>query len=1736
MRPKFHLPYSQWVVALLFLLMTYGAVFGYLAFLEPDERKPSPKYDSNYSDALLTKSLTQQSLNSTLAAIKAAGERPDEKIVGRMTGTPGFYRTEKLITDTFRKAGMKIYTQQFSVTVPETQICELQDESGKPIPGMTLYPLEPSGLIPNALPKSGVSGPVVLTNSGSVLDLSGKRIEDSIVINMGLDCQWADIASMGAKAFLIYDDPADPQRLTNPIGQWATMTTGFDVPYPRYFVRGPVENLKGKRVTIKSKVVWKTKSVRNIIGVLEGKPGSKEALTIAGFYDSYSIVPDYAPGGEQAITPALLMEFARALAPYKGKMVRDVVFVATAGHCQNLEGVTNLMQSIEKFTSETGSSFIPNEKLLEVQKAKLAIAKEGLKVADDDSAWSGGDSYRTQWQAKDRNLVKWYEQCFTTVAGEIDLDLRERFLAARLDWIRAGRPTYKPGFDIINSTPEQKGDPANRHPLLAKYIDAKTDDTRAGDLISTPFYTMSQVAGANFDKWQYRQRMRDYIANRVIPFHTRRIKELEDSRLIRKVWSKYNKTLIVNLELYSGGPQKLKDLAVVTGRYKPGTLVEPQSSDLKDAILSSIPRVNDEPMFKVTSWGINDAAGGPNDPCLVQGKLESELWFKCEMQAYSIVSKGFIPNTLGTPLDTFESFNTDVIRDQIQPLGKALLAISNGRVPFKKIKYIAGGDAVVGCNGTIFTSAGTSSLVPSHRVGVNTFARVYVDNPDLGINRGVKQISMMEVNPYGEYYRKFNIPWPQTTTVDAVKYNDDGQPVYYKDLSPDSQGLFNSDLVHVSVFDPGSSKPMNVALFRAAPVACYQKVNPKSLNVFPGFSFLTAPGLQEPEAFHEENLGPAFVAYLPPDLTFYVAMKDGSSQNPDIQTYRGFMLNLDPKTRISKDIPAKNEPELFGRGYLVADTPNLTYPYFDAAASMLRTNWKRLILQRRYHMADEQMEATQKHGEEFLDLARKYRAMGNDIPAVNAASRSLGYAISNHPVIRSKISNAIVGIIWYLGLLVPFVFFFEKLILGCADIRKQLLVNGIIFVLVFALLQYFHPAFKMVSAPMMILLGFLMLLLSLLVSVMVGGKFMQTISVLRRKEGYVEGADINRGGVVGTAFMLGLNNMRKRKVRTGLTCVTLVLITFVMICFTSVSTDLVDSESPTGRAPSNGIMRRDPNFFPLTPNEISNTSQIYGLKYPVSSQAWVVAALSPVNLKNTDIQIERVYSAGTQSITKRVKVNAAIRMSYNEPQFSGIDKYLLTKRGWFPAPIDVSGKAYVGPTQQFVMLPESAAKGLGLTPKQVDSGHEMVTIQGGQYEVFGIFDSVKLTDHVGMDGHSIMPYDLNSVQTLMRRSDGTYIVPQTADRLKGSQVMITNVDPLLAGGQVLVNVSCSILFPDKPYRLKYNTPVMKAVTYREQRKLILEYLERIGIGAFYAVDRISYYGSRTRGKTIAGLIELLIPILIAAMTVFNTMRGSVYERKDEIYVYNAVGIAPNHVFFMFMAEACVYSVVGAMLGYLLSQISGTVMTSLGIAGGLNMDYSSIETIYVSLAIVASVLLSTLIPARTAARLALPSDERSWTIPKAEDGIMTFPLPFTFGNYDRMAVISYFHRWLDSNGEGSSGHFFCSPPQVVLNKSDKEPTHSGMIPGVETTVWLKPFDLGVSQKVLISLPTDPETGEYVAYIRIEMLTGTTSAWRRVIMPFLKALRKQFLNWRAVGPEERSEMYEESKRLFGKVEIE
>lgn len=1668
---------DQLVVGLIFGAIGVAALAGFVLFAEPAERQPRPESRPTYSEKPLEDALARCAFERHFQNIAACGSR--------MSGSPGCERTESMISNVFARAGLEIFTQEFSVTVPVTEVCEIRDaDTGECLEGVSLAPFMPAGMMPTVC---SLTGRLVVAENASLSWLAGYHPREVVAVTpVDGGGTWSELAQAGVQGLIVYlsEEQKVLRANADQAAEWRLLTPTDETPFPRFYATGPIEKFAGRAVTVVCRVRWQERPARNLIGVLRGKGMAEEALVVSAYYDSSSVVPDAAPGGEQAVPAAVLLDLAESLAPYRGVLPRDIVFVATAGHAQGLAGICRMMECVERFSAE-----------------RAGFKSFEARRAEHEAALASPDT----------------NKLCRIAAGEIVLACKEETLAAKLAYLRAGSPVFRDGFDPERATDAERKSPENTHPLLKAYLAARQAENHAGDRVSA---TVAELLSIPEYRAAYEKVQADALA-----WHRQQIRELNDCIRVRDFFQRYQRLMVLNLELNSGGSKGLNTLSVLTGVGMAGPVVEPQSTAIANLLMAKTSGL------KVVSWGARDAAGSdaePNRNSSWLTELESEPWFYCGYLAFSICNHEFIPPKLATPEDDPAEINLSVLRQHVPAVGRLILAIGGGQIPFKNLPSGKSWE-ITTLYGTVFGDAGGATLVASHPMGVRTFVQpmhpVKTFLP-LTYTRGVHLYPVLACSPYGTYERRlaFNIAAFDRVTVEAARFDADGRLTFISDRGAATQAAYpsvNQDSSRVAATGGRQPLPINVGVFRAVPIMVGRVDNPQTFQPFKQVRILNRQGLIEPA---RQNIGPLTV-FLEPDTQFYVSLLDGASDNPELLVARAFMLNVDPEAPI-----ASEEPDLFGRGYLAADTPLLAWPHLDIAASMLRTAEKRLRLQQRYHMADEQMLACHERGKQRAEEARRLLTQRQPLEGANAAAASVAHAMANHPVIRNRIAQAVIGILWYLALLVPFVFFTEKLLFGFSDIRKQLLAVLGIFLVVFMLLRLFHPAFTMVRSSLMILLGFIILLLTLLVTLMVAGKFRENIKDLRRREARVEGADINRGGVVGTAFMLGLNNMRRRKVRTGLTCATLVLITFAMICFTSVTTELTEVEYATCRSRWNGLMLRDTNYQNLPDELLNSIKRVYGERLPVATIRWLVPesrAWMATRLRNPEIHVERVWQVGDQPVSRRVTLNSAVEMSWREPEFSGIDSVLLTRRGWFPRPPETAEERLAAAregrrTPNCVILPLPAASELGLSPELVDSTDVKVTIRGEDYLVLGIFDPEALARIQGLDGRSLLPYDLNSVQQIAVK-DYRMVVPEDIGRLSPSQVMLVNRMPALRTEEA-PTVYCSVLFPKTPYRLRPDQPERPAVDYSEQRRLVDEYLERVGRAAYYAVDGTAYHGSRLRSRTLEGTLQLLVPLLIAALTVFNTMRGSVYERRGEIYVYNAVGIAPNHVFFMFMAEACAYAVVGAVSGYVLGQATGRILTSLRMTGGLSMEYSSIETIYASLAIVAAVLLSTVLPARDAARMASPSGMRGWTLPPPTGDVIEAHLPFTFTARDRVAVIAYFWRWLEANGAGSSGLFFCSPPQVTLLGGEE------ITPVLYSTVWLKPYDLGVSQRVEITLPTDPQTGEHIAHVRITRLSGHTAAWQRTLRPFVGSLRKQFLNWRATTPEERAEMFVEAASIL------
>ena len=128
----------------------------------------------------------------------------------------------------------------------------------------------------------------------------------------------------------------------------------------------------------------------------------------------------------------------------------------------------------------------------------------------------------------------------------------------------------------------------------------------------------------------------------------------------------------------------------------------------------------------------------------------------------------------------------------------------------------------------------------------------------------------------------------------------------------------------------------------------------------------------------------------------------------------------------------------------------------------------------------------------------------------------------------------------------------------------------------------------------------------------------------------------------------------------------------------------------------------------------------------------------------------------------------------------------------------------------------------------------------------------------------------------------------------------------------------------------------------EERTLSQEELgARFGLLLFRGTDSGTsvYYSANT--FRYSGMANILIPLVISALIVLNTMIGSVYERKREIAVYTSVGLAPSHVSFLFVAESLAFAVLSVVVGYLVAQAAAVVLAGTPLWAGMTANYSSL---------------------------------------------------------------------------------------------------------------------------------------------------------------------------------------------------
>lgn len=771
-----------------------------------------------------------------------------------------------------------------------------------------------------------------------------------------------------------------------------------------------------------------------------------------------------------------------------------------------------------------------------------------------------------------------------------------------------------------------------------------------------------------------------------------------------------------------------------------------------------------------------------------------------------------------------------------------------------------------------------------------------------------------------------------------------------------------------------------------------------------------------------------------------------------------------------KDFKPKNDRQMLGSDGLFPNTS------LNAARDVVAINQTRLDRFFKYRIISPGIRDLHRQAQEEIKLAEASELAKDWGEAQRHGRAAWGYALKAHPVIMSTANDVVNGVVFYLFLLIPFSFFLERLFVGTAIMAKQLGWSIGIFIASFILLRLIHPAFEIVTNPTMIFVAFVMGVLSLIVISFILGKFQKSLKAIRATQAGVHDVDIARSSVAAAAFNLGVQNMRRRKARTILTTLTLVVMTFIVLSFTSIVSDFTLTETPSDNpAPYPGLLVRTPGLDPLQLSTYRTLANEFAGRGTVARRAYYYGA---------DIGDTGVLSL--QRADRVAEVRAMVGMDPDETKVLKPQDALLPGGRWFRP-----GERNV------VILPQPLAQTLKVGPKEV--GVARITYAGSSYTVIGIADAGILRSLTDLDGDGVMPPDFSLSRRYQEQTSSSTQAFRKYLRLDPASIFFVPAETALALGADLRTIA--VRFPEATQ----TRPSLEALMPRLRLNVYASVPEN---GAL----KVKQFSVLQASKS-TGIALVIIQLLIASVFVLNTMIASVFERTREIGIFSSIGLAPNHIAMLFFAESLVYGVLGAVAGYYVAQGCAKVIVATGALPGLTLNFSSTSAVLSAVIVMVVVLGSTIFPARKAAQIAAPAMNEEVFETGPEGDVWELPLPFSINAAEAGPITAFLGEWLEAYEGFTIGEFVTKDTSYGVAEGTTDAYR------VESTMWLSPYDLGISQRLQLDLRPSVVPGVYLLDLTLVRLAGDPENWPVVNKRFLTSVRKQFLTWRTLDKEQR-----------------
>jgi len=752
--------------------------------------------------------------------------------------------------------------------------------------------------------------------------------------------------------------------------------------------------------------------------------------------------------------------------------------------------------------------------------------------------------------------------------------------------------------------------------------------------------------------------------------------------------------------------------------------------------------------------------------------------------------------------------------------------------------------------------------------------------------------------------------------------------------------------------------------------------------------------------------------------------------------------------------------------------------YFTAFYFVSDLKWivdYRLSILRSYHFFNPSAEKYYEDSKQYLEKAAenlKVRKYSVFYPMIYAAWQNLVNAYREVTSTSRDVVNA--SVIFY-AFMIPFAYVFERLAFNFEG-RKRLLAIIALLLLLTILAYFMHPGFKMASNIFVSILGITISIPIILIQLII---FVGLFSFLRFIRKQVMGshfADISRGSAFLMSISMGLSNMRRRMLRTILNLMTVILFTSCLISLTSFSmVTTIRAFSIGGQTTYEGmLLKQSLGSIPFSEGIISAIQAYLGENVTVALRSWIY----PPPTGRSEWSGSWKYGGGIilpvpiYGPKGKAEIKGLLGLQPEETEITGVDKILKEGR-WFNK-MDV----YAAIINEKMRKQLNAAVG------------DKIYFMGLELNIIGVIDSNLFGSILDLDQRGLNPLDVSATPIVART---TYIPMSLEDCL----IIPYSLALQYFGGGIN---SIAIKHPDK----NRITEVAKAIISGAYSMLEIY----VGYNGTIDIYRLGV------GAIFIGWESILVPVVIASLTLLMTMLGSVHERIREIAVLGAIGLSPLHIAGIFLVEFTIYALLGTTLGYVLGIILINILYYLqAIPTGFNVNFSSSATLFTLSLSSAAIIGTAIYPAFKAGRMVTPSLMRKWEVKTKPVGDeWEIPLPIKIPESEIIGLIMYLYEFFKAHSARDVGVF-----RVTEVSYDED----ALTKTLEVNVALAPWDSGLAQIVRIVAKKEFEEKSYNLVIHLKRVRGRSQTWISRNKEFIRLIRNQFVLWNTLRLDEKRE---------------